>query len=474
VSAVGAALSFFNALGGASPTDDRLAAALGEAISAFVGVLFVGLVAYCAALWIVTWRIPLFVLHWWPAGRRFTRLSVFPMMQNTPTHLVEPPPVPAFDGCEVYGLTDQRVIILSAGKHRVLHSCRLNELEDVRCIDAGDGWGDLVLVTARPVPVLPIVPTLPASEIEREEIRLWGIERVGHVEQAIRCLLAHHPLQAAVVALSFQPGSQQVEGEHVRLVVGLQAAPAQSARKWQATLWRGPSPDQLAPLTVYGSSLAELRATAAGQLLFERPKCISNYPSSRSQSAPQPYQRLYALYTLSEKTSRGMPSHLQAAVHPLGSASRQRGAKGADGSLNSGGKDAGEPGAEQGAHTTADESQTSPQKERGLPGLHWEREAYEGNWRSPCAFAYFEDAVNSFVARDMLPTRGPAYVDDLLAQKRELFSAQTVKVVDDEALANDLLHRGGWHVFATQGMTAPRGTMGPVLFVLGHPEDGAV
>jgi hypothetical protein len=397
------------------------------------------------------------------------------------TALVEPPPVPILRGRQIYGLTDQRVIILEVGKHRSVRSLWLHDLEEVQCMDAGDGWGDLVLLGA--LSSVPTRSSWPDISMQRPVTRLWGIERVRHVEEALRCLLTHKPLKAAMDALTFQadiPNAVRMQGGDV-----LSAASRIRAQQWQALLWCGPTVKELKGTIVYGSDLVQLRARAAAWLLSQRPRyfCNTSYPPANEHLASR---GLYGLYSCSE-----LPSHqpmMAASIlerdmdredsdGPSRGRRRYHGKKGAstESEVDSSRSEA-QP-AQDEQHAPAQEHASHPQEAEKMQPCQWIRESLipgPGRNTRYLDFPCFEDAVTHFVNCDVLSERGPTYIDESRVQEQQLRHMQTVKVVDGDLAANDLLHRGGWHVFQTMGMTAPRGQMGPVLFVLGHPEDQAI
>lgn len=464
-----AVLSFFSSTAQGIAVDS----ALSSSAFWFLAVLVAGLLVYAAPgiLHAASVTRPL----WWcllmaspfgPLARHAARRGE--------TSLVEPPLVPPLRGGEIYGLTDRRVIILEVGKRRLVHSLWLHEITGVQCVDAGDGWGDLILVAASSGLGAGTPGT--GSTAQREATRMFGIERACHVEQALRCLLAHKPLEAALDALTEHANTLHAAGAQPRTAYSIRA------QQWQTLLWCGPTPKELEATVIYGASLSQLRAQARTQLLSQCPRCFCNCsPPSGEQRA---YCLRYVHYSCSEHASgRGMsaapvhragatleelpPDHLSQDGSRDGVLPRYRGRKGAARATVQ--TTPGTPSKEQPQLLTA-----SPQEAQGNQSCQWMRASSVVDRHSPLVFARFEDAVDHFVEHDLLPERGPAYIDELLAQDRQLRHAQTMKVVDDELAANDLLHRGGWHLFHILGMTAPRGQVGPVLFVLGHPEDNAV
>jgi hypothetical protein len=455
--------------------------ALGSSVTWFVTTLVAGLLLYVAHDILPAARSirPL----WW----RLLMASPFGLlahrgMPGGGTTLVEPPPVPPFRGGEIYGLTDRRVIILEAGKRRSIRSLWLQDIEGVRCVNAGDGWGDLILETASSGTTIEVPG--PGGSVQGAATRLFGIERAGHVEEALRCLLAHKPLRAAIEALTCQSDTPRAEGERWRGADLLPSACSSRAQQWQALLWYGPTPKELEATVVNGSSLTELRVRATERLLSQRPRCFSNsHPPQRGRLA---HGRPDALYSCSE-SDRGAativaPVSLAAptrdAAHPDGASqdrsqngtrTRYRGRKGSR-AAHSAGDTAQATQGEQAAPVPL----PSTQEAQGEQPCQWVRRSATRDVLHPDTFLSFEDAVEHFVDHDLLPERGPGFVDELLAHGRQLLHVQTVRVVDDEQTANDMLHRGGWHVFHTMGMTAPRGQLGPVLFVLGVSEDHAM
>jgi hypothetical protein len=428
--AVLATLVFFNMRDSLPPTDVTTTSA---GVAAFF-TFYLTILACEVAYWVVqmaragdicwpAWR-------WWP-GRGLLRLPVPLGWQATTNPLIEPPAAAIRTNRVIYGLTDQRVIVLVDGRRRSIRSYWLHEITDVRCIDARDGWGDLALVVEEGAP--DFEEDEPPYSSEWEEVRLWGIARAGCVADALRCLIARQPLRAAIAALSYG-GASVEEPRGPGRGDGLPRGALPRARMWQATLWHGSSETQLAPCIVYGSSLVELRRQAASQLISLRPHCFSNGPAPASQNARHMPRRKPALYLFSLPGS----------------------------------------GEEQTSPSTGASTPPSPQKEQARQRAAWRRVAQDSDGNAPRDFMQFEDAVEYFVSHDALPEKGPDYEDLLLAQGNQWLYAQTVRVVDDAELANDLLCRGGWHIFAAMGMTAPRGTKGPVLFVLGHPENRAV
>ena len=496
--AVLAALAFFSTRGSGPPTDDTTTSA---GIAAFF--TFCLTILACAATYWAVQMVRAGDMRWptwrWRAVGRLLRLPVPRWWRDNTDPLIEPPAAAIVTHRVIYGLTDQRVIVLVDGPRRSVRSYWLHEITDVRCIDAPDGWGDLALVVEEGA--LDSEEDEPVCASEWEEIRLWGIERAGCVAEALRCLIARQPLQAAIAALSYGIASAEELGGH-GWGDGLLRATLPKARMWQATFWHGSASAQLVPCTIYGSSLAELRRRARERLVALRPPCFSNGPRPPSQDARRPACQL-ALYLSSGSdalTAEPGPDLLEPDLMPdlprpqqsqeaedfappraqaIGTSkihaasahtarhrrgSRTRGAQESPQSAGQSGAP-GHPSSPPGADSSGGTSQRNSV---------WRRKARQGDPTAQRDFTTFDEAVAHFVARDLLPERGPAYEDVLLEEGSQWPAVQTVRVVDDEALANELLRRGGWHVMTTMGMTAPRGTRGPVLFVLGHPESGAV
>jgi hypothetical protein len=408
-SALVAVLVFFNARGGGPPTDETTINAGLAAFFAFYGTLFACMLWYRIVQLSRAGQLP-WCVWCWPTVWQFLRLPDPDDTRRPGAPLVEPSATPTHRDPVVYGLTDQRVLVLVDGTRKRVHSYWLHAIKGVKCADAADGWGDLTLLVEVEETTSDSDRSEPDCVMAFEEIRLYGIGRASNVAQALRCLITQQPLSSAIAALTSEPGSPSVPGEHLWQGEGPAHATVAPARRWQATLWHGGSETHLAPSTAYGSSLAKLRGQVSEQLLTLRPQCFSNGPSPLSQHAFRLPWEQHALYLRSS-----------------------------------------------------------------LGGAAWQRETQANDSSAPHEFTRFEDAVAFFVGHDVLPEKGPAYDEDMApVRENQWLSVHTVKVVDDETLANDLLHRGGWHIFTAMGMTDPRGTTGPVLFVLGHPEDGAV
>ena len=201
--------------------------------------------------------------------------------------LLEPPPVPSFTGSEIYGLTDQRLLLLRVGKQRTVRSFWLRDLQEVMCIDAGDGWGDLLLFRATSQHVNENL--VPDPFLHEDVTRLFGLEQVRRVESAIRCLLSHKPLAAA--ALSLQPD---------RATVPM----ASRAQQWQARMWCGPTPKDLSEVIICGTDLVQVRARATAWLLSHQPRCFCNTPLLPDPLVPPDAS---ALYSSSEHTDLAQP-----------------------------------------------------------------------------------------------------------------------------------------------------------------------
>jgi hypothetical protein len=239
-----AALVFFSMRGSGPPTDETTASAVVAAFFTFYLALLACLVAY----WIVQMAragdIPWPLWRWRPI-RNLLRFPRTIGGQDDTVPLIEPPAAPTRSNQVIYGLTDQRVIVLVDGQLRSVRSYWLHEITGVRCIDARDGWGDLALVVEE--------STLDFEEAEStcttvwEEVRLWGIERASCVAQALDCLIARQPLHAAIAALAYGSAAAQEPGGHGR-GDGLPRGALPKARMWQVTFWRGSSEAQLEPL----------------------------------------------------------------------------------------------------------------------------------------------------------------------------------------------------------------------------------
>ena len=391
--------------------------------------------------------------------------SLWPISAEKTSFIVPPDPI-RLDRC-VYGLTSLRVIVVDIGKYPAVRSLWLQEIEHVQCIDSGNGWGDLLLIegTKRHQS---LVRANSSSASKQSTFRLWGIHRIHDIEKALLCLLAHQPVQAAIQALSSQTNALPLL-EEVNNTLVSQAST--SEKYWQATVWSGQTLKDLNASVVYAPNLVQLRERATSLILSQHPHYFSNTNVLQDERSLA-LQQQYELYSCSESPSlsqASFPNPVKSQEAPRRATHKRKSAP------------TGDEVRELHIQGTQDERSSSQERKRQeaidpfkqIHSCHWMRKSPTSQHPSH-VFLNFEEAVHHFVHHDLLASRGPNYIDTMVAQKQFLGIVQTVKVVDTETVANDLLHRGGWHLLQIMGMTAPRGETGPVLFILGHPESQAV
>lgn len=190
---------------------------------------------------------------------------------------------------------------------------------------------------------------------------------------------------------------------------------ADEVKRWQTRVWTEENGE---PAVVYAQSLAELPAAAASYLKEHQPLCFSNmHPKSDSGR-----RATYCYY---------------------------------DGSLD-------------------------------VPGYVNAEALDEEGWYYISAYAYsrpqklksFEDAVAHFVRYAIVTEKGPDYAEFVQENPESnlLYKIKTIRRESNEIRVNDLLQRG-WVIIAMeyefQGKF-PEESQRRTIFVLGHPEEGAI
>ena len=189
-------------------------------------------------------------------------------------------------------------------------------------------------------------------------------------------------------------------------------------RHWQARIWIGDEVDQ--PVTVYGKSLTELRTAAADWLRANAPLAFGNAP---------PHYDLSRRFNYSYSDGAKMP------VFPL--------------------HNFGQP-LEEGWHCVQGRSPYS----------------------DPERLTDFQAVMEHFTNHALIPEKGPDYRDvPLTPASFPVYLVRTVKRETDELAVNDLLQRG-WYIIALETKTTvdyrDRPLDSQTVFLLGHPEEGAV
>jgi hypothetical protein len=272
---------------------------------------------------------------------------------------------------------------------------------------------------------------------------------------------------------------------------------------------------------VFGDSLAELRTAAYTWLFQHQPSCFSNTNPDPTHYGPgmSSSTSLLAIYQVKSLALDPPPSAKMQAVPPTSQNRPDTGIKGTSEQIEGTKKKRNHQRSRRGQKFTPlgapplGYSETEAEQDRDVEAAQTidkvdecstedqaqlaqdERATQETVFPTPMSvqptwcriapggvpllpFKQVTHAVMHFIEHDILPERGPDYVDEEInAQREELLihRIKTVKVIDDENIANNMLQRGGWHLFKIIGKLAPaRGSAGLVLFILGHIEEHAV